>query len=387
MRKTKVAFFSDLLIEDYDGAQRTMFHIIDRIPKVAYDYLFITGKGPKNDIGFEVVEIPNLKIPFNHNYSMAMPALAYFKMKKILDKFRPDVIHIASPSLLGNFALEYAKPRSIPTLAIYHTHFISYIAYYLNHLPVVTDIAKASVIRGQKSFYNKCDQILIPTEGIKNELVAYGFDTSKMKLWPRGIDNILFHPDKKNPDRMHQLTGNHHPNILFASRLVWEKNLKTLIKIYEKAKERQLPYNFIIAGDGTARQELESAMPGAIFTGSVSQKDLAFLYASSDVFVFPSISETYGNVVVEAMASGCPVVIANGGGSKSLVDHGSNGYLCPANDAEKYLLHMAKIINNDALKRQFIQYGLDYTNELSWDNLISIYLQEIDTLAANHQYV
>ena len=240
MRKTKVAFFSDLLIENYDGAQRTMFHIINRIPKVAYDYLFITGEGPKSDIGFEVVEIPNLKIPFNQNYAMAMPALGYFKMKKVLDKFRPDVIHVASPSLLGNFALAYAKPRSIPTLAIYHTHFISYVAYYLNHFPVVTDIAKASVIRGQKSFYNKCDQILVPTEGIKKELTGYGFDASTMKLWPRGMDNILFHPDKNDPERMIQLTGNHYPNILFASRLVWEKNLKTLIKIYKKTKTAKI---------------------------------------------------------------------------------------------------------------------------------------------------
>ena len=387
MRRTKVAFFSDILIPGFDGAQRTMFHIIKRIPRNKYQYIFICGEGPGADFQHQVLDVPSITIPFNHDYSMAMPALAYFKIKKALDRFRPDVIHIASPSLLGKFALEYAESRSIPVVTIYHTHFISYVDYYLNDIPVITDIARSSVISGQRSFYNRCNHILVPTEKIKEELITYKFDEDLLRIWPRGIDHSVFNTHKKDLAFIRKITGNNHFTILFASRLVWEKNLTTLINIYQKYDEQDEQVNFIIAGDGVARKTLEEKMPKAKFVGKVDQEELASLYASSNVFLFPSISETYGSVVVEAMSCGCPCVIADGGGTKELIEHGITGLLCDPNEASDYYSKIQLLRNQPRLRTSIINEGLKYVKRLDWNVLVKKYLELIDQCSRQTAFI
>ncbi len=387
MRRTKVAFFSDILIPGFDGAQRTMFHIIKRIPSDQYQYTFICGEGPGDGFSHQVLDVPTITIPFNQDYSLAMPALAYFKIKKALDRFRPDVIHIASPSLLGRFALEYAEGRSIPVITIYHTHFISYVDYYLNRMPVVTDLAKSSVISGQRSFYNRCDHVLVPTDQIKKELISYGFDENKLNLWPRGIDHSVFNPQKRDKNYIRSITGNDNFNILFASRLVWEKNLKTLIKIYRKYESSVDMVNFIIAGDGVAKKALEQKMPKVHFVGKVDQDTLARLYASSDVFLFPSVSETYGSVVVESMSCGTPCVIADGGGTKALIRQGLNGFLCEPEDATDYYSKIQLLRTHDTLKSLIIREGLSYVKSMDWNVLVKKYLGFVDQCASHAEFI
>jgi glycosyltransferase involved in cell wall biosynthesis len=387
MRRTKVAFFSDVLIPGFDGAQRTMFHIIKRIPHERYEYTFICGEGPGEDFKYQVLDVPTISIPFNQDYSLAMPALAYFKIKKALDRFRPDVIHISSPSLLGKFALEYAVNRSIPVVTIYHTHFISYVDYYLNKVPIVTDIAKSRVISGQRSFYNRCDHVLVPTMEIKKELTSYGFKEEKLILWQRGIDHSVFNPEKRDTAFLRKLTGNDRYNILFASRLVWEKNLETLIRIYHEFEKRNDEVNFLIAGDGVARSALEARMPRALFLGKVDQETLARLYASSDTFLFPSISETYGSVVVEAMSCGCPCVIANGGGTKALIRQGITGFLCEPEAEQDYYEKIQMLRTHPTLRSLIIHEGIKYARNMDWQVLIDRYLKLIDQCARHSEFI
>ncbi|MBK8670809.1 MAG: glycosyltransferase, partial [Saprospiraceae bacterium] len=166
----------------------------------------------------------------------------------------------------------------------------------------------------------------------------------------------------------------------FASRLVWEKNLKTLVKIYENAKRQKLPLNFIIAGDGMASDSLMKMMPEALFLGHVHHEELSSIYASCDVFVFTSISETYGNVVAEAMASGLPCVIANGGGSAHFVENGKNGFLCSPEDSLEYLEKIKLILTNEELRTSFIQEGLEFVAGLQWQQLTDIYFSDLHAL-------
>ena len=134
-RKTKVAFFADILVKNFDGASRTMFQIIERIPNDEFEFKFFCGLPPKNDIGHEVMKIPTIPIPFNSTYRLAIPMFSWFSMRKKLKAFKPDVIHIASPSPLGDFAFQFKRRRNIPVITIYHTHFLSYIDYYLRTIP------------------------------------------------------------------------------------------------------------------------------------------------------------------------------------------------------------------------------------------------------------
>ncbi|MEM8909084.1 MAG: glycosyltransferase, partial [Bacteroidota bacterium] len=233
MKKIKVAFIAEMLVEDADGAIRTMFQIINRIPQHRFEFLFICGVPPKRQLDFKVVTLPTAPLPINNNYSMALPFLSEGKMSRTLNQFQPDLIHISTPSPMGHFAQKYAKKAEIPLLSIYHTHFLSYVDYYLRKVPWMIPSIKQKVIHYTQAFYNECQLTLVPTQNIMEELASYGVAPSKMMLWQRGIDHQLFHPKKRDPKMIRQLVKNDRPNILFASRLVWEKNLETLINIYQ----------------------------------------------------------------------------------------------------------------------------------------------------------
>lgn len=381
-QKIKVAFFAETLQANYDGAVRTMYQIIQRIPAHQFEFLFICGDDIVAALPFKTIALPSIHIPFNRNYKITIPFLSNHWLTKQLDNFQPDVIHIATPSPLGNFALNYAKIRQLPSLSIYHTHFIAYVNYYLKQAQFLIDPIKNQIIKKYKAFYDACDLVYMPTIEMEKALYQIGHQTSHFKRWQRGIDNKLFNPSKKNQAWLQQRIGNTKPIILFASRLVWEKNLEVLFDLYDINTQKNNPYNILIVGDGVAMDTLVQKMPNAYFFGKVEHQELATIYASSDIFFFPSITETYGNVVIEAMASGLPCVIANGGGSKSFITQGKNGFVCSPNDASAYFDRIEELLSNEQLYRQFVKEGLLYTKNMSWDQLVATYFEDLVLLSA-----
>jgi glycosyltransferase involved in cell wall biosynthesis len=381
MARIKVAFFAEILIEDFDGASRTMFQLLRRIPTDQFEFLFICGVGPDTLFGYECITLPTLTIPFNTRYKMAVPALVRRKTMRQLQAFAPDVVHIATPSWLGSFALDYAAQYTKPVISIYHTHFISYVDYYLRSLPVLIRPIKAQIARFQRDFYNRCDMIYIPSESIANELIAGGLEPSRVTIWKRGIDLTLFSPLKKNLVQLREQTQSEWPIILFASRLVWEKNIETLIKTYELAQQRGTAAVFVVVGDGTAKEDCQRRMPKAVFLGNLDHQTLATIYASADIFLFPSISESYGNVVLEAMASGLPCVIADGGGSRDFVEEGINGFRCVPNNPEDYLDKITLLLNDIDLHSRISLAGQQYSRQFNWEELANRYFDDVATLA------
>jgi glycosyltransferase involved in cell wall biosynthesis len=386
MKKIKVAYFAEILIEEHDGATRTMFQLIRRIMPEQFEFMFFCGVSSGGLNGFECVHVPTLTLPINATYKMAVPALVQKSLKEKIDRFNPDVVHIATPSLLGEFAIKYARQYGLPVISIYHTHFLSYIDYYLKKTPFLIDFVKAKMVIGQRKFYNQCDVVYVPAESIAAELAEIGIDNSRLKIWKRGIDTGLFSPGKKDKYRMQQITGNNNPVILFASRLVWEKNLETLFNIYDVLKGKHQPFNLVIAGDGTARKACETRMPDAVFLGKIPHEQLSVLYASADVFVFPSVSETYGNVVLEAMASGLPCVIADGGGSKDFITQGINGFKCAPYTAACYVEKIEQLIHNPPLHREMVSKGLQYSSAFGWEQLAGVYFDDLQLLAGYQTY-
>ncbi|MBB5395002.1 glycosyltransferase family 1 protein [Mucilaginibacter sp. AK015] len=381
IKKIKVAFFADILTVDFDGAVRTMYQLIHRIDAARFDYLFIYGEGPESILNFRSFQIPALSLPVNTNYSIAIPLLAKGRLIKKLQAFNPDVVHIATPSFLGSFGLDYACRAGLPVISIYHTHFISYVDYYFKRAPLLIKHIKQQLTKAHKSFYNRCDKVYVPSESIRNELTEMGIYPDSMKIWKRGVDTALFSPYKKDKRRIQKLVGNKNPTVIFASRLVWEKNLETLFNIYNKLQALKTPVNLLIVGNGTARQACEVKMPNAVFTNDIDHEYLSVLYASADVFLFPSVSETYGNVVIEAMASGLPCVIADGGGSKDFIDQGVNGFKCSPYNADEYVEKIELLLHNRQLSASFAANGLQYCKHLSWDELAGVYFNDISNLA------
>lgn len=380
-KRIRVAFFAEILVEDFDGAARTMFQIIKRINRDDFEFLFFCGTGPEKLYGFDCIRIPAVGVPMNSTYKVAIPALAAGRIKSRLESFAPDVIHIATPSILGNFALKFAYTYQIPVISVYHTHFISYVDYYLRYAPFFIDMVKPLVSESQKNFYNQCDLVYVPAESISADLRSMDIDDWRLKLWKRGIDTRVFSPEKRNRNIMRRITGNSRPTVLFASRLVWEKNLETLIAVYTEIRKRNIAVNFLIAGDGVARKACEKRMHGAIFLGKMEHTELAVLYASADVFLFPSISETYGNVVLEAMASGLPCIVADGGGSADFIEQGVNGFKCRPNDPEDYLSKIVVLLGDEPLRMQFIEKGLEQSRSCNWEHLTGIYFDDLRSLS------
>ena len=382
-RKIRVAFFADILTRDYDGAIKTMYHLIDNIPEEKFEFMFCSGMPPKEKMNHRIVEIPSFVLPFNSNYKASLP---YFsnKLTKELTDFNPDVIHIATPSPLGFFGLYYAKRNHIPTLSIYHTNFLSYMKHYFKSLPFLIKPVETIVKYAYRSFYNFCKTVYVPTLQMIRELKECGVAENNLKLWQRGIAVDIFNPSKKDKNFIRQLTGNDKPNILFASRLVWEKNMETLFNIYDEVQAQQLDVNFIIAGSGVAEQEARKRMKKAFFLGFLDHENLAKVYASSDVFVFPSVSETFGNVVVEAMACGCVPVIARGGGSRNLVRDGETGFLCDPYDAASYVQKIKVLLNNTFVRESMQSNSVKCASTLNWDHLVNEYFTDLETLATHH---
>ncbi|NIJ54509.1 glycosyltransferase family 4 protein [Dyadobacter arcticus] len=382
MRKIKVVFFAEILVPDFDGASRTMFQLLDRIDAGRFDFLFVCGSGADRINQFECIKLPTLPIPLNPKYKLAIPSFSTEELLRKLDGFAPDVIHIATPSLLGHFGLKYARSRHIPVISIYHTHFISYISYYFKYFPFLIRPVRNYLRKTQNEFYGYCQKIYIPSVTLARELIESGMPKENIKIWQRGIDTTLFSPNKKNEVYIRQLTGNDRPVILFASRLVWEKNLETLIAIYAKLKEKGIQYNWVVAGDGSARKECERRMPDAIFLGQLDHGSLSVLYASASLFIFPSISETFGNVVLEAMASGLVPVIADGGGSKDMITNGFNGYKCKADDPDAFVEKIAVILEDEALRLTLRKNALEYIKAFDWEELAQIYFDDLVELAS-----
>jgi glycosyltransferase involved in cell wall biosynthesis len=215
---------------------------------------------------------------------------------------------------------------------------------------------------------------------MKEELEEKGFDPDLMTIWPRGINLDIFNPGQRDEAFIRHLVGDGRMNILFASRLVWEKNLETLIDIYQMIEEQNLEYNLIIAGDGMAREELEAQMPKAHFTGHLNHVELSKLYASTDYFLFTSVTETYGNVVTEAMACGAACLVADGGGSQSLIKEGINGFLCKPYSARDYLYKIQLLEDHPEFKKRMKKQAIKDMQNLKWGHIVAALFKEMEDL-------
>ena len=273
-------------------------------------------------------------------------------------------------------------------ITIYHTHFISYVKYYLRNFKILIPLFSRLIKERAFEVYSKPDMVLVPTREIMRELKKdCGLDGNNLVLWQRGLNSEMFTPSKKNRFYVQGITKNMKPVILFASRLVWEKNLTLLIDIYQLSRQKGDKLNFIIAGDGQARKELQKQMSGAIFLGAVDHAELSRLYASSDVFLFPSDTESYGNVLIEAMASGCPSVASEVGGHTDFVKHEKNALLCSPDDAAGFLSAVHRLLNEKELRERIIQNGIEFSHSLKWNPLVDKYFDHLVALKSQKSVV
>jgi len=259
---------------------------------------------------------------------------------KALNRFKPTIIHIATPDILGLQALFYARMRKIPVVASYHTHFSSYLGYY--RMAWLTGAMWVYL----RWFYKKCEQLYVPSESMAAVLREQGIEKG-VQLWPRGVDIKRFDPARRSIQWRRDLGfEDDEVVILFVSRLVVEKGLDIFVQVANRLKSEGSKVRCLIVGEGPAKSMLVQQLPDAVLLGHLRGYDLPVAYASSDIFFFPSETETFGNVTLEAMASGIPTLCADATGSNSLVLHERTGYLCPGRDVDSFSKHIRCLIDD-----------------------------------------
>jgi glycosyltransferase involved in cell wall biosynthesis len=245
-------------------------------------------------------------------------------------KRRPDLVHIATEGPLGWSALHTAMKLKLPVCSDFRTNFHAYSRHYgIGWLqrPIVAYLRK---------FHNRCAYTMVPTDALRQELVRSGFE--RLVVVPRGVDTTLFDPAKRCTTQRAQWGADERSLVaLCVGRLAPEKNLGQLIAAFRAMRRVRPDTRLVLVGDGPARATLQAELPDAVFAGTQHGEDLARHYASADVFIFPSMTETFGNVTVEALASGLPVLAYDHAAAGQLVRSGDNGFLAPLGDGAEFV--------------------------------------------------
>jgi phosphatidylinositol alpha 1,6-mannosyltransferase len=318
--------------------------------------------------------VPSVIFPLYKEYRLPLPGIREFSKK--LDEFKPDLIHLHSPDTIAWAALKYAKKRKIPIMATHHTNFYRYLAYY--HLRFLKPVVWAMLGR----LYRQMRLITTPSQVTADELI--GHNIPNVFAIPWGVDFKKFNKSFRCDEWKDEIAKDKNKVVLLCvCRLTWEKDLKTLVQAYNLLKQKRNDFAMVIAGDGPARKELESMMPGANFLGHMEGEKFSKTYASSDIFVFPSTTESFGNVTIEAMASGLVPVVADAGGSKSLVKNGQNGFLSKPKDAQDICDKVCLLLDDTTLRERMRNNALEFSKNFIWEKVFDNLLQVYQKLLAN----
>lgn len=351
-----------------DGVALTLNRLVGYLEKRGVEVLVFApvGEKPAFDHQGTLVPVPSIALPTRAEYRLAL-GISRQAMRR-LREFKPDLIHVAlAPDILGYRALRAAAELQVPIVASYHTRYETYLKHYW-YAAGLTDLLRWYL----RYAYGSCREVYVPSQSTIDALLGDGF-RNNFKLWPRGVDCGQFAPEKKSGSwREKYNIGEEELVVLFVSRLVREKQLDTLVATLKTVELSGVTFRSVIVGDGPERAALERRLPRAVFTGFLEGERLSQAYASADIFVFPSETETFGNVTLEAMASGLPCVCADATGSRSLVSHGKTGYLVdPARGAPDFARRIVDLAISPDLRRVMGAAARERALRFSWDEAMS----------------
>ena len=368
----KVAYFIGTLKKE-DGVTRVLLALINQGIKRGVNSIVITGWAEDPTIcPVPVIQVPSIVFPLYKEYHISFSTMK--KFEKQLNEFKPDIIHLHSPDTIAWSALKYAKKYKTPIMATHHTSFCKYLSYYhINFLkPLVWFLLK--------KLYKQVSITTTPSQIIAQELIAHKIPNVRTVVW--GVDFARFSDSFRSQKLRKQILKQGEKFILLCvTRLTWEKDLRTLAKAYNLLKQNRKDFIMVIVGDGPARKDLELLMPRATFFGYLEGLKLSQIYASSAIFVFPSTTETFGNVTLEAMASGLVPVVADAGGSKLLVQNDKNGFLTRPKDYQNIVKKINILLDNDKTRNKIRQVALEFSKNFTWEKVFNKLLKIYQELA------
>jgi glycosyltransferase involved in cell wall biosynthesis len=311
----------------------------------------------------ELVSVPSVAIPTRPEYRLAtgLPK----RVKDDIRAFQPNLIHLSAPDVLANKAQKLAAELGIPVIASLHTLFETYLDYY--GLGVFRPMGERYLER----FYGRCDYVLAP-----NELLAQQWRDStglgdRVRIWSRGVDHNLWSPEKRSAEwRRAQGYADDEAVILFFGRLVKEKGLDVFEDVVKALRERGHRVRPLIVGAGPAGEDMAGRMGEAVFTGHVEGDELSRAVASADILINPSTTEAFGNVNLEAMASGLALIGADSPAVRALIKHGTSGLIVPPRDIAAYADAVEALTADPDLRRRLAANAMESSKSYRWSAIL-----------------
>ena len=345
----RIAFFTETFLPATDGVVTRLRYTLDELAHVGDSLLVVAPRypdgGPDSYAGAPIYRVPGVPFP---PYPRIKLSSAHPGVGRVLRRFRPDLIHAVNPFILGMSGIYYARRLGVPLVASYHTKVAAYAQYY--NLTFFSNTARWWT----RQLHNRAEINLCTSEAAMDYLLKEGI--KRVRLWPQGVDARRFRPDKASLEWRERLSGGHASDrlLLYVGRLAPEKGIECLKAILREVTGTRLA----IVGDGPARRGLKRELAGtpAVFTGILQGEDLAAAYASADAFLFPSTTDTLGLAMIEALASGLPIVAARSGASQEVVSEGENGLLYEAHSAPALVAAVRRLFSDNAF-REALAYG------------------------------
>jgi glycosyltransferase involved in cell wall biosynthesis len=315
----------------------------------------------------ELVSVPSVSIPGREEYQLGLSLTP--RLRRDLAEFNPNIVHVAAPDIVAHRAVSWARSNKIPAVASVHTRFDTYLQYY--NLKWLEPVARAIMRR----YYRRCDAIVVPAQSMAAILRAQRM-SNDISLWQRGIDREQFHPGRRSEEwrQAHGISKNDIV-VSFLGRLVLEKGLDVFCDTIDTVRANGVALKVVVIGDGPARDFFRERLPDAIFTGQLTGDQLATALASTDIFLNPSITEAFGNVTLEAMGCGLPVVAAEATGATNLVRDGVTGVLVQPGDIEAYADAVGAYAADADLRRRHGAAGLAFAETMNWDAINSVVMK------------
>lgn len=361
MTDLRIALFSGNYNYVRDGANQALNRLVEYLlrmgakVRVYAPTIAEPAFAPQGDL----IGVPSVAIPGRGEYRIPLGLSSANRAD--LAAFAPNIVHVSSPDPTGHAALKWAQSRNIPVLASVHTRFETYPRYY--GLGFTEPWLEAMLRR----FYNRCDGLVAPSQS-QIDILHEQKMHEDITIWSRGVDRTVFASSQRDTAWRRGLNiADGDVAVVFLGRLVMEKGLDVFSDTIAELRKKGLPHKVLVIGDGPARGWFEKNLPGGIFAGFQTGPDLGKALASGDIFFNPSITETFGNVTLEAMACGLPVVASAATGSKSLVIDGQTGALVEQGTPANFAAAIAPYLTDHALRSTHGAAGETRSLDYSWD--------------------
>ncbi|MDJ0730636.1 MAG: glycosyltransferase [Crocosphaera sp.] len=352
----RIALFTETFLPKIDGIVTRLRHTVDHLQRNGDQvFVFSPDGGLREYKGAKIHGVKGIPLPLYPELKLAIPTP---KVGKALERFKPDLIHVVNPAVLGLGGIYYAKTFNIPLVASYHTHLPQYLQHYgLGSLEgLLWELLKLA--------HNQARLNLCTSTAMVEALESH--DIERVDLWQRGVDTEMFQPYLASQQMRSRLSGGNpkNPLLLYVGRVSAEKQIERIKPVLEDIPEAHLA----IVGDGPHREALEAHFAGTQthFIGYLQGLELASAFASADAFVFPSTTETLGLVLLEAMAAGCPVIAANSGGIPDIVTNGVNGYLFEPTDPNGAIIATKRLLAATEERKQLRNNARQEAEKWGW---------------------